>query len=183
MYCSRATTRLSVMLVASIIMMHGSIPTPIWIRCWPVTRYSWRSDWTRKFSGEFARALSCRRDAAMNTNNSWASSFQKLRIRAKARAKYGFAGCRCGLIHPAAALGVDNYFRPNTSRKCRFAQAAESHVIVYGNASTTIPGDIQPKACSPLRPRTLCATTITIGWGRYWAATRPIRILGLLNKH
>ena len=32
-------------------------------------------------------------------------------------------------------------------------------------------------------PRDLCARITVIGWERYWAATRPIRILGLLNKH
>ncbi|MHC4401672.1 MAG: hypothetical protein ACYTG0_18530 [Planctomycetota bacterium] len=40
-----------------------------------------------------------------------------------------------------------------------------------------------PKAPKPLHPRDLCATIIAIGWERYRAAARPIRILGLLNKH
>ena len=40
-----------------------------------------------------------------------------------------------------------------------------------------------PRPPKPLHPRDLCATITAIGWERYWAATRPIRILGLLNKH
>jgi len=40
-----------------------------------------------------------------------------------------------------------------------------------------------PRPPRALHPRDLCATITTVGWGRYWAAMRPISILGLLNKH
>ena len=35
----------------------------------------------------------------------------------------------------------------------------------------------------PIDPRNLRDTIATIGRERYWAATRPIRVLGLLNEH
>ena len=40
-----------------------------------------------------------------------------------------------------------------------------------------------PRPPRPLHPRDLYARITVIGWERYWAAARPIRILGLLNQH
>ena len=40
----------------------------------------------------------------------------------------------------------------------------------------------KPKPPERLHPRDLCATITAIGWQRYWAATRSICILSLLNK-
>jgi len=39
-----------------------------------------------------------------------------------------------------------------------------------------------PRPPKPLHPRDSCATISVIGRERYWAAARPIRILGLMNK-